>query len=191
MGMDAYLMADNQEELYAVMQETNSRHRYQLSRTFYHFMCRQHVATGEPELDQLGELTGVDVQPLYEMETYPEEMGLEWELEQAKSKKERQQILWEAEAAKAKLVGNVDRVLATVEALVSKLATIENLPDQLDASRRDTLHSPTYFADLLREAGEGEIDYLDNNFGQDLRVIKRFVELTKSYGGTTVYFEYA
>lgn len=184
-------MAENQEELYTVMQDTNSRHRYQLSRTFYHFMCRQHVATGEPELNQLGGLTGVDIQPLYEMETYPEEMGLEWQLEQAKSKKERQQILREAEAAKAKLVGNVDRVLVTVEALLNKLATIDNLPDLLDASRLDTLHSSSYFANLLREAGEGEIDYLDNNFGQDLRVIKRFVELAKSHGGTTVYFEYA
>lgn len=191
MGMDAYLMAENQEELYTVMRDTNSRHRYQLSRTFYHFMCRQHVATGEPELNQLGELTGVDIQPLYEMETYPEEMGLEWQLEQAKSKKERQQILREAEAAKAKLAGNVDRVLVTVEALLNKLATIDNLPDLLDASRRDTFHRPSYFANLLREAGEGEIDYLDNNFGQDLRVIKRFVELAKSHGGTTVYFEYA
>lgn len=191
MGMDAYLMANNQEELYTIMEETGSRHLYQLSRTFYHFMCRQHVAAGEPELDQLGELTGVDIQPLYEMETYPEEMGLEWSLEQARSKKERQRILQEAEAAKAKLVGNVDRVLTTVEALLSKLATIDNLPGQLDASRHDTLHSPTYFANLLREAGEGEIDYLDNNFGQDLRVVKRFVELAKSHGGTTVYFEYA
>lgn len=96
--MDAYLMADNQENLYAVM-EKEPRQRYSLSRTFYHFMCRQHVSAGTPELDQLGKLTGVDIQPLYQMETYPDELSVEWELDQAESQKERRQILQAAKAA--------------------------------------------------------------------------------------------
>jgi hypothetical protein len=190
MGMDAYLMADNHEELYAVM-DKEPRQRYNLSRTFYHFMCRQHVSEGTPELDQIGELTSVDIQPLYQMETYPDEMSLEWALEQAESEKERQGILQEAEKAKANLTGNIDLVLATLKELMSKLATLDNLPSLLDHGRRDTLDSPRYFADFVREAGEGEIDYLDNNFGQDLRVIKRFLEFAKSHGSSTVYFEYA
>ena len=183
-------MADNHEALYAVM-DKEPRQRFNLSRTFYYFMCRQHVSEGTPELDQLGELTGVDIQPLYRMETYPDEMSLEWALEQAESEEKRQQDLQEAEAAKAVLTSNADRVLAMLEALMTKLATIDNLPSLLDHGWRDTLNSSRYFADFLREAGEGEIDYLGNNFGQDLRVIKRFLEFAKSHGSTTVYFEYA
>jgi len=40
-----------------------------------------------------------------------------------------------------------------------------------------------YFIDK----GDG---YLNNNFGQDLRNFKRFVEFAKKRGATTVYFRY-
>jgi hypothetical protein len=167
MGMDAYLLATNQEQLYAVMQSGQPVQRYSLSRTFSHFMSRQHVTSSDPELNQIGALTGVDIQPLYQMEAYRDQVVLEWELEQAESNEERRQIKQKIKAANAALAGNVDCVLATVEALLHKLAPIYNLPNRLDAGRRDTLYNSIYFAAFLREVAEGQDDssYLDHDFG--------------------------
>lgn len=175
---------------YRLPYKQEPRQRYWLSRTFYYLMCRRSTVTGEPELDQLGELTGVDIQPLYQMETYQNEDALAWALGEARGKREREQIRREAAAANANLAGNLDNVLAIIEGLLSKLMAIDNLPGQLDAGHRDTLNNAVYFADFLREAGTGEIEYLDNNFGQDLRAFQWFLHFAKSHGSTMVYFEY-
>ena len=44
-----------------------------------------------------------------------------------------------------------------------------------------------YFSDFLLDKGDG---YINNNFGQDLRNFRRFLEHAKRHGSTTVFFQY-
>jgi hypothetical protein len=117
------------------------------------------------------------------METYPEGIELEWRLESAPSEQEKQVVLNQAELAKYQLEGNLAIVLETVEALLSRLATIPDLPQRLSSTWG---HEP-YFADFTQDVGQG---YIGNNLGQDLRNFHRFLQYAKSLGSTTVYFSY-
>jgi hypothetical protein len=44
-----------------------------------------------------------------------------------------------------------------------------------------------YFSDFKIDKGDS---YMGNNFGQDLRNFKRFLEFAKENGRTTVWFQY-
>lgn len=183
MGLDIGLLTTNQEDLY--QEEYDYFHEHSLSRSFCNFMLRQHniAADEEPELDQIGRLTQVDITPLYGMETYPEEHELEWRLESAASEEERQALLYQVEADKANVEGNLETVRATIEALITQLSAIPDF-----ANRLTSRWAPeTYFSDFTRDTGDG---YIGNNFGQDLRNFKRFLDYAKEHGSTTVYFSY-
>jgi hypothetical protein len=125
----------------------------------------------------------VDIAPFYAMETYPEGVELDWRLELVSNEQERQAVLHQAELAKAQLEENLATVLATVEALLSRLATIADLPQRLTS----TWGHESYFADFTQDVGQGSIG---NNLGQDLRNFQRFLHYAKSQGSTTVYFSY-
>jgi hypothetical protein len=188
MGLDIVIATDNYDELYSG--ERTKEHSYfienSLSRTFCDLMSRQHDVSHEPELDQIGEITGVDISPIYELEYYPEEETVQFHLDNAESESEKQKILQEAEGQRAKLAGNLDKVLMTVTDLINKLNSIDNLPEHLlpDA---DLLNNQVYFADFKIDKGKG---YIGNNFGQDLRNFRRFLEFAKSTGAKTVWFQY-
>lgn len=190
MGLDIQLATDNQDVIYADWHEDYYR-LHNLSRTFCNFMGRQHVIEkGEPELDQIGKLTGVDIEPLYKLENYPVpglEAELQFHLDRAISEADKQQLLQEIETEKARLTGNLDRVTATIEGLLGKLAEITNLPSLLTDNGLDTLGNDVYFADFWLDRENG---YIDNSFGQDLRNFKRFLDYARSKGSKTVYFEY-
>jgi hypothetical protein len=183
--------ADNLEELHS-----NNYHdpkndyfnKHSLSRTFCNFMCRQNVISHEPELDQIGKITGVNISPIYEMEDYPEEEGVEFQLDIADSEEEKQSILKKAEEDKAKLQGNIDKVLQTITELIEKLSSIDNLPGLLLPTDFDTLGNEEYFSSFNIDKGDG---YIGNNFGQDLRNFKRFLEFAKERGTKTVWFSYS
>lgn len=190
MGLDIYIEADNDEVFQSdeYLDEKNDYfNKHSLSRTFCNFMCRKNVISHEPELDQIGRITGVDISPIYEMESYPEEMGLAFFLERAESEEEKQKILKNAEDDKTKLQGNITRVLKTVTELIEKLNSIDNLPSLLLQTNFDSLGNEEYFSAFKEDNGEG---YIFNNFGQDLRNFKRFLEFAKSKGTTTVWFNY-
>lgn len=161
--------------------------KHSLSRTFCNFMCRQNVVNHEPELDQIGKITGVDISPFYEMESYPEEEGLRFFLDNTNSEEDRQRINRQAEENKAKLQGNIDKVLRTVNELIEKLNSIENLPSLLLPTYFDSLSNEAYFSEFQSDKGKG---YNGNNFVQDLRNFKRFVEFARERGATTVWFNY-
>ncbi|MBG8552550.1 hypothetical protein [Hymenobacter guriensis] len=188
MGIDIYLVTDN-DELSERLSEAYDWHRWALSRTFCNLVSAGSMFNPKLEIDQLGELTGIDIQPLHEMITYSGQLWPEWELEEVDEETERQDMLRQTEKAKTRLSGNVDRVLATVEGLLGALAIVDNLPAHLD-DEQGRLDNTVYFADFLKPAGEGELDHLDNNFGQDLRAFRYFLLLVKQHGGTTVYFEW-
>lgn len=188
MGLDISLVTDKEDELYTERQSIfELDYTHTLSRSFCNIMLRKDIIEGEGEFDQLGRIAGVNVEPLYEMETYPQELNLEYALDRAGSYEERQSVLQEAEAAKAKLVGNLDRVLAMVETLLDKLAKVPNLPDLVDSKQYNDPSTTTYFSDFILDTGNG---YIGNNLGQDLRNFRNFLRYAKSKGSQTVWVEY-
>lgn len=190
MGLDILIAADNYKELHSgdyYDKKNDYSNKHSLSRTFCNFMCRQNVVSHEPELDQIGKITGVDISPIYEMESYPEEEDLEYYLDTADNEEEKQRILKKAEMEKAKLQGNIDKVLKTITELIDKLNSVDNLPALLLPTDCDSLENEEYFSSFKVGKGEG---YIGNNFGQDLRNFKRFLEFAKENGTTTVWFNY-
>jgi hypothetical protein len=185
MGLDINIGIDNFEELY--FDDTYDRYKFSLSRTFCYLMCRKDVIDHEPELDQIGQLTGINIKPLYEMENYLEEEGLEFFISTAESDEEKQRIISKAEKDKENLKDNIDKILNLVNNLIDKLNSIENLPSLLKPTNHDTLGNDEYFSDFKKDKGVG---YIGNNFGQDLRNFKRFLEFAKSKGRTSVWFNY-
>ena len=192
MGLDVLILTDKRDEIF-----TGDYHnpkfdyfnKHSLSRTFCNLLCRQNVISGEPELDQIGHITSVDISPIYDMETYGSDSGeeLEFFLETAESEEERQRILDQAKQNKENLKSNIDKVLLTINLLIDKLSVIDNLPKLLNDHGHDTLDCKNYFTDFNIDKGQG---YIGNNFGQDLRNFKRFLEFVKDKGATTVYFNY-
>jgi hypothetical protein len=147
------------------------------------------VVNGEPELDQIGRITSIDISPIYGMDNadgeYNEE--LEFLLEFAESEEEIQRIKEKAASNKQEQIANLDIVLTTINNLIIKLSSIDNLADLLNDHGYDTLEYQKYFIEFEKDKGDG---YLDNNFGQDLRNFSRFLEYAKTHGATKVRFNY-
>ncbi|MCX6180411.1 MAG: hypothetical protein NT150_00595 [Bacteroidetes bacterium] len=186
MGLDIQIETNNSEELHSGDYHDPKNdyfHQHSLSRTFCKFMCRQNVISHEPELSQIAKITGVDMSPIYEMESYTDEEDLTIFLNGVNSEEGIKKI----KEANAKISGNIDRVLKTINDLLEKLNSIHNLSDLLLETDYDTIGIANYFADFQIDKGEG---YMGNNFGHDLRNFKRFLEFAKERGTTTVWFRY-
>lgn len=190
MGLDINIRVNNEEIVFSENyhdEQNGYFEKHSLSREFCNFMNRQHVVEHEAELSQIGKITGVDISPLYEMESYPDDEEMDYLLEYAESDEERQSIIAQAKNDKEKLTGNIDKVIITINSLIEKLNQIENLSNLLIETDFDTLNNAKYFSDFKLDKGKG---YIDNNFGQDLRNFKRFLEYAKERGTETVWFEY-
>ncbi len=190
MGLDISIEINNHQVVYSddyYDEQNDYFNKHNLSRTFCNLICRRNVVEHDPELDQISGITGVDISAIHEMETYPEEEGLKYLLESADSEEEKNEILEQAEIDKNKLTGNIDKVLLTINNLIDKLTDLDNLPSLLIKTDFDTLYNDEYFSDFDTEKGQG---YIGNNFGQDLRNFKRFLEFAQTRGTTTVWFIY-
>jgi hypothetical protein len=111
MGLDILVCFDNNDEIYSSnFYDEKSEHynKHNLSRTFCNFMCRKEAVSGEPELDQIGRITSVDISPIYEMENYGHGEELNFFLETAETEEQRQNILNLDKASKEKLKNNID-----------------------------------------------------------------------------------
>ena len=192
MGLDVLILTDKREQI------LNSDYhnpkfdyfnKHSLSRTFCNLLCRQNVISAEPELDQIGRITSIDISPIYAMETYGSDSGeeLEFYLATAETEEERQKILEQAKQNKENLRGNIEKVLMTINSLIDKLSSMDNLHKLLNDHGHDTLNYEDYFTDFNIDKGQG---YIGNNFGQDLRNFKRFLEFAKDKGATTAYFNF-
>jgi hypothetical protein len=191
MGLDIQLEVNNREDLftpdYFENPGINAFRKHNLSRTFCNLMCKKDAVGGEPELDQIGRITGIDITPLYEMEQYWDDESIEQHLSFAETDREKEAILKRITAARTKLEANIDVVNAIVTDLITKLSEIPNLPELLNDNGFDSLNNNYYFSDFSLDKGDG---YIDNNFGQDLRNFQRFLEYAKSKGSTGVHFSY-
>jgi hypothetical protein len=190
MGMDIQLCSNvdaSYEDDY-LDEKNDFFHLHNLSRTFCNFMSRKNVVDGEAELDQIGKLIQVDISPLYEMEEYPsDESEMVAYLEFVDSEEEKQEIRARTETSRIALQHNLPKVLETITAMLEKLVHIQHLPSSLLQTTFDTLDNKTYFADFQVDKGDG---YIGNNFGQDLRNFKRYLDYVQSKGATTVWFHY-
>lgn len=190
MGLDISILTNIGDEIYSGNYNDDQNdffNKHSLSRTFCNFMFRQHVANGEPELDQIGKIVNVNISPIYDMEKYWDDMSAEHQLSFAESDKEREEISKKIQAERDSLTGNIDKVNSTISQLIEKLSKINNLDEILDDSGQSNIDYGYYFTDFNVDKGEG---YIGNNFGQDLRNFKRFLEYAKDKGATTVYFRY-
>jgi hypothetical protein len=193
MGLDIHLDVANKESFFPNDYHDEKHdhfHKHGLSRTFCIFMNRDKLeGNQEPELDVLGSITSIDISPLYDMETYSHDNDEHtlFRLEMAESEEEAQQVLEEAKQSREKLEGNIDIVLSTINSLIDKLSRIDNLTQLLEKQGVDMDRYHDYFTDFNTDKGDG---YMHNNFGQDLRNFKRYVEYAKDKGATTVYFRY-
>jgi hypothetical protein len=191
MGQDIYLRAEDQKMLFPKEYYSfgnTERRKHRLSRIFCNFMCRRETSGGEPELDQIGRITSVDVQPLYEMESNDNNdygADIETLLAILKTERERQLYLEQMKQRAEKMKENIDKVLKTINGLIDKLSLIENLPQQLNSYGWDSIGYDEYFIDFNIDKGD-----MHPNFGQDLRNFKRFLEYAKDKGATTVYLQY-
>lgn len=189
MGLDIHIAVDNDKDLITPDYFTDETlyNSHQLSRTFCNFMCRKYVCSGLPELEQIGELTGLDISPLYDMENYLTDYDVEEQLAMYTSEWEKKNFMKTIEDDRKKLKGNIETVLTLLTQLLDKLSKIKNLQDKLDPGDDDTLNNDFYFSDFNSDPGDG---YIGNNFGQDLRNFKRFTEYAKSKGTSTLFFRY-
>lgn len=186
MGLDISIGVDNSEVIFDVNYHQNDEenfNKHSLSRTFCNFICRKEVIETEAELDQIGKIVGVDISGIYEMESYTD---IE-ELEEYIDEEDLEDEIIKAESNNAKLEGNINKVLNTINELIAKLNEIENLPKLLLRTEFDTLNNDEYFSSFTVNKGKG---YIDNNFGQDLRNFKNFLEYCLERETKTVWFIY-
>ena len=191
MGLDISIGVDNNDDVITAEYLTGEHdyfNQHSLSRTFCNLMCRDAVIEHETELNQISRITGIDVDPLYLMLEYPNPDELEFLLENAETEEERQEIMSDAENARLELANNIDTVLQTISDLIDRLSNIKDLPKLLIETDFDTLGNNEYFSDFMLDKGKG---YIDNNFGQDLRNFRRFLEYCKARNSKTVYFYFS
>ena len=190
MGLDIIVYFANNDLVYSSVYDDpalDSNPKYRLSRTFCYLMCRKDVVSGKPELDQIGKLTSIDISTIYQMETFTSNEEIEFFLEEAETEQQKEKIRTLAQAGNDKIKGNIDKILMTITNLIDKLSQIDDLPELLTDNDYDTLDNKIYFADFNKDKAQG---YIENNFGQDLRNLKRILEYAKAKGSTTVYFNY-
>lgn len=186
MGLDI-LLSTNDDAIF-LRNDYDSFRKHSLSRTFCNLMCRRDtIVNEEPELDQIGEITGADISVLYDMNNYPSFEEVEFFLEAATDENEQQEYLNRVEAQKQDLSNNLDKVTFTVDSLIDNLSHINNLVSLLLPTERDTIGREKYFKDFKVDKGDG---YIGNNFGQDMRNFKNFLDYAKNNGATGVHFNY-
>lgn len=187
MGLDIILRTDNynnlcnsQEEAFEGLFDNGS---HNLSRTFCDFMGRKDVVP-MPELNQIGKLLNIDISPIYDMEGFDE--FLEY-LEFIDDEDQRQSIINSNKSARAKIEGNINRIKDIISQIIMGLSQLENLEDKLWDNDYDTLCHKEYFSDFNRTRNT---PYINNNFGQDLRNLERFLIFAIQKNAKTVWFEY-
>lgn len=186
MGLDINLRVNNDSEIITPEYFENSN-LYSLSREFCNLMCRPGVVEHKPEFDQIGEIANIDISHLYKMTEYPSEEEEIDMIEFAENEEEKERLKSDFEKRKQDLNGNINQVKVLVENLINKLKNIDNLYERLIKTDFDSMNSEYYFSDFNKDKGKG---YIGNNFGQDLRNFKRFIDYAIERNSKTVWFEY-
>ena len=185
MGLDVLLSCDKRKEMRE--DPNNTLGITSLSRTFCRLLSG--IWNGKMEdqkLSKIGQICGLDLSIFYVMMESADE-DYEFRLPYAKTEEERQLILKEIELKEKKLANNLAKVQNTILALMEKLQGIPNLAELLHESQDDQSELSDYFTDFDKNPGDG---YIGNNFGQDLRNFKRYLEIAASHGASRVWFSF-
>jgi hypothetical protein len=196
MGLDIRINTTNLDELYDLYPTIDYFHEHSLSRDFCDMICRKDAFEHEPELDKIGRMVGVDIKPLYDMENYVDDHDLEDQLNFMESEVDKLRFQKQVSDWRNKLEGNIDDIANLINQLIDKLSSIDDLGNRLNDEyesqyggwyEEETIEYFDYFSDFKIDKGDG---YIGNNFGQDLRNFKRFLEFAKANGRKTVWFHY-
>ena len=186
MGLDIHLRVNNEDEFMTVAY-FDENHQHQLSREFCNLMCRPGVIDHTPELDQIGALTNTPIEPFYTMSEYPcEEEEIDM-LEFAEDEEEKERLRYDFVDRKQAVKNNINEIHSLLDQLITKLNQIDELYEQLLKTDFDSLNSKYYFSNFKTDKGKG---YIGNNFGQDLRNFKRFVDFAIEKNAKTIWFEF-
>ena len=186
MGLDINLRVNNDSEIITPEYFENSK-LYSLSREFCNLMCRPGIIEHTPEFDQIGEIANIDISHLYKMTEYPSEDEEIDMIEFAENDEEKKRLKSDFEKRKQELNGNISQVKILVEKLIKNLKSVDNLYERLIKTDFDSMNSEYYFSDFNKDKGDG---YIRNNFGQDLRNFKRFIDYAIERNSETIWFEY-
>src|SRR5262249_19613477 len=152
MGMDIDLWVNNYKEVitpeFFKATTKEGKNPYKLSRSFFHFMNRWSVVPENPYLDQIGRITSVDIQLLYDMEKYWDEPHEKVQLTFAETEQQQEEIRERIQADRKKVEGNIDLVTKTINNLIDKLSQIDNLPQLLDKGGEPSYEGDNYFSDF-------------------------------------------
>jgi len=190
-GLDISISTDLDNDIneqYNLHSEDDCFYQHSLSRAFCRFMRRQTLDTGS-ELYQIGRIIQLDISLLYHMEWYSvndEEKPLYYQ-ELIKKDKEPVYLQEKLKESKERLTGEIDKVIALIDSLIHRLSDISNLHELLDAPGHNSEWHNYYFSDFNADKGDG---YISNNFGQDLRNLRRSLEFARQKGARTAYFRY-
>lgn len=186
MGLDINLRVDNDIELFTP-EYFSEKYQHALSREFCNLLCRPEVIEHKPELDQIGEITNIDISQIYKMAEYPSEDEVFNRIDFAETEEEKERLQSGFEKRKQEVQGNINVINSLLEKLISILNSIDNLYERLIKTNFDSLNSQYYFSDFKEDKGEG---YIKNNFGQDLRNFKRFIDFAIERNSKTIWFEF-
>lgn len=188
MGLDIQIAVDNHEEVYDIdfiLNDDEYRNKMSLSREFCNLMCRRDVVNHASELDQIGAITNINVEGLFDMNKYIDP-DTELEILEMEDQQESiNRIKKQAEDSRNQIHNNCKTVYNTIDALISKLESIPNI--NLIPTEFNTLNNEVYFSRFNEDLGDG---YIGNNFGQDLRNFRNFLKYAVSRGTHTVWFQY-
>lgn len=180
MGLDIGLSIVDSETFCPDYCDDVDYRQHHLSRTFCTLMCR--LDDKKSEFAQLSQLVSVDIQPLRDMREYSNE----YLFEDHDSEVERQEMLAQLKVAKRKITDNLDKVTRIIDTLIQFLSVTDDIP-RLIEEHVEFRNWKRYFSDFMLDTAN---ERYDNNFGQDLRNFRRFLEYARSCGGKSVSFSF-
>ncbi|WP_153395246.1 hypothetical protein [Chryseobacterium vaccae] len=184
MGLDIFYNVDNDDEIFTFEYITDDelKRHHELTRTFANLMSRKNVIpeNEKTELDQISQITGIDLSSISHLDEIPDLGELEEILEYDPEYYEEQKV--EYEIQRSKIENNLDEVSSKITELVEKLKEKEDLYRLLSFTSFDSLNSSVYFK---KENNGGD------NFYTDLNNFKNFVDYARSKGTKTIWFRYS
>ncbi|ASS49110.1 MAG: hypothetical protein A3D31_04730 [Candidatus Fluviicola riflensis] len=156
--------------------------KWELSNMFCDLMLRRDLVFEMAELDQIGQITGINVEPLYDMTFYWDKTAEAEHLSYCATESDKAKQLAIIQTSNEKLIHNIDRVHETVISLENALNAIENLEEQIVDSNDGFFNDLRYFA----KTNDG---YSDTIYS-DIKKMSEFLVFVKSLDGDTTYFKF-
>lgn len=160
--------------------ELNLFVKWELSDFFSDLILRRELVGELAELDQIGRIAGIDVEPLYAMSFYWDKDAETERLAGLNTEPERAKQLEIIQTTNESLLNNLGKVYQTVTLLEQQLVEIDDL-EVLISYSNDGFFNRTYFT--KNNLGTA-------NFFSDLQKMKEFLEFAQSLDGDTVYFKF-